>query len=307
MSQAARSYYSEVHKNKVPKEAKKQFVSELASGVLVDSLFVLGGYTSRIASNASRYLVYTLQDRTGSIRALEFDRASFGDIPPVDSVVHVYGSVEGVGKRKYIKVTHIEPTQQYESRDFIAQSLCPLEEMWREFGQRVVSLESKPYRALIHHVFHDDKLYLKFIEAPLADKGILAYRGAALERALKVCSIIDTLCELYPQARKNLLLAAGLLKYVGAAKAYAIDALITQTAQGKNFKLELLSLKIIERSVGRKEDLCGAALAVESLIVEGQENNSLQLEKAIFGQACKLIETADNAHYQDFAQGVVGL
>ena len=81
MSQAARSYYSEVHKNKVRKEAKKQFVSELASGVLVDSLFVLGGYTSRIASNASRYLVYTLQDRTGSIRALEFDRASFGDIP----------------------------------------------------------------------------------------------------------------------------------------------------------------------------------------------------------------------------------
>lgn len=288
--------------------SKEQFVSELALGSRVDSVFVMSHSESRIAQNGSRYLTYMLHDRTGQIRGIEFDRTSFGDVPPVNTVVHVVGIVEGIRKRKHIKISAIQATSAYEARDFLTQSLRPISEMSQEFGSRVKSLKDLSYKRLIKEVFYFDATYKKFIEAPLSEKGLYAYQGAALEKSLKACSIIDALCELYPQARKNLLIAAALLHYVGSVDAFRVDALIAPTERGRNLGVKTLSVHKIENAWSRYPLLERTATAVETVILgSADEQSSLALEVSLFSQIEALIERADSAQSQDFARGVVGL
>lgn len=288
------------------RSSKKQFVSELAAGSRVHSTFVLGGLESRIASNGTRYLVTQLKDRTGQIRGLEFDRVSFGDLPPVGSVVSIEGTVEGSRAAKRVKISSLLPTYDFESSDFIASSLRPLEEMSKEFAQRVKSISTSAYASLVRRVFHEGGIYKKFIEAPLSDNGRLAYRGAALERTLKLCDILDTLCVLYPQARKQLLLTSALLSEVGVVDCYELSATIVATNRGKSIPSSLLALSRIERAAENSHN-SGAALAVESVLFGVQDSARLTLEKTLLTQARSLLVQADKAQEQDFAQGIVGL
>jgi len=285
---------------------KKQFVGELTIGLRVDTTFVLGGLESRIASNGSRYLVAQLKDRTGTIRGLEFDRVSFGDLPPVGSVVQVKGIVEGARGNKRVKIASIMPTSDFYSHDYISSSLRPLDEMSKEFAQRVKSISTTGYKQLVRCVFQKNSLYKRFVEAPLSDSGALAYRGAALERTLKLCCILETLCRLYPQARKQLLMTSALLSEIGSVDSYELGATIISTEKGKNIPQDVLALNRIE-SIAENLSSQGAALAVESVLIGTGQNTKLALEVALFEQARCLLEAADKAQEQDFAQGIVGL
>lgn len=288
--------------------SKAQFVSELAVGTHVDSLFVLSQRESRIASNGTRYLSCIFHDRTGQIRGLEFDRTNFGDVPPINSVVHVVGVIEGVKKRKHIKVSSLTVAAEYNAGDFLAQSLRPISEMSQEFGMRVKSLKDLAYKRLIKEVFYHDATYKKFISAPLSDKGIYAYQGAALEKSLKACALIDAMCELYPQARKNLLISSALLHYVGSIDAFRTEAIIVPTERGNNLGFKTLSLHAVEGASKRYPVLERAATAVETVILGAADHHSsLALESSIFVQICSLVDNADLAQAQDFARGVVGL
>lgn len=306
--QTTQDLHTNAHGLKRALSGKNQFVSELAVGMRVDSLFVLSQRESRIAANGTRYLFYVLHDRTGQIRGLEFDRTNFGDVPSVNSVVHVVGEIEGVKKRKHIKISAITATAEYNACDFLMQSLRPISEMSQEFGLRVQSLKDLTYTRLIKEVFYHDATYKKFIEAPLSDAGLYAYQGAALEKTLKACVLVDALCELYPQARKNLLVASALLHYVGSIDAFRTEAIITPTERGKNLGMKTLSLHIIESASRRYPVLQRAATAVETVILGLADSQSaLALESSIFAQITSLIDSADSAQAQDFACGVVGL
>lgn len=285
---------------------KQQFVAELATGMLVDTQFVLGACESRIASNGARYLSVVLRDRSGVVRGVEFDRVSFGDVPPLGSVVAVAGRVEGAQKNKRIKISSMLPCSNYEASDFVASSLRPIEEMSSEFGKRVMSLKNVAYSHVVKRVYHHNKTYRCFVEAPLSESGTLAYRGAALERTLKLCTLIDSLCGLYPQARRQLLLTSALLAYVGAVDAFEVGAVITRSARGKSLPDAVLAVQHIEHACSDPA-LKGAALAVESVILGAGESAQIILEREIFSQARALLEAADAAQEQDFAHRIVGL
>lgn len=296
-------------KNITPQDqrpASKQFVAELAVGMHVHAPFVLGSCESRIASNGSRYLAVTLRDKTGTIRGIQFDRASYGDVPLPNSVVMVDGFVDGTRASKRIKITSLKATSNYRSEDFVATSQRPIAEMSMEFARRVKALKSLPYASLIRRVYGNEGAYKRFIEAPLSESGMLAYRGAALERTLKLCDVIDTLCNLYPHARRQLLLASALMAYIGAIDAFEIDAVITRSQRGKSLSLPVLAFQHIDQAITSRE-MKGAGLAVESIVLGSQESDKLVLEKALFSQACALLEQADLASEQDSASRIVAL
>lgn len=284
----------------------KQFIAELAVGMHVHAPFVLGSCESRIASNGSRYLAVTLRDKTGMMRGIQFDRMSYGDVPLPNTVVMVDGFVDGTRTSKRIKITSLSATSDYRSQDFVATSQRPIAEMSREFAQRVKALKSLPYASLIRRVYGNDGAYKQFIEAPLSQSGSLAYRGAALERTLKLCDVIDTLCNLYPHARRQLLLASALLAYIGAVDAFDVDAVISQSQRGKSLSLPVLAFQHIDKAIASHE-MQRAGLAVESIILGSQESDKLVLEKALFSQACALLEQADLASEQDSASRIVAL
>lgn len=279
---------------------KNSFVNELRALSSVDSLFVLAYKDSRISSSAGRYLVVELKDRTGIVRGIQFDRANFAEVPPLGSVVHVIGKVEGEGVKKRIKISNLEAAYDYDPRDFIAQSKRPISEMREEFSRVLASLERKSYLQLAKKIFGNKDLLERFFNAPASDTGIGAWRGGALEQSLKLARLIDSFCQIYPHANRDELMVAALTYLVGAIEAFEFDTSITRTKAGA--KLEpvfLSSLRLQKVSALANAKGSEAVMSMHELYMLADKGLDVQevqrIEKVIFHQALQALAACELA------------
>lgn len=286
---------------------KDKFVNELIHGTYVDTVFVLTEKESRISDQAGRYLVCTLSDRSGSIRGLQFDRKSFADIPPRGAAVHVKGRVEVHGRNRRIKITSLEPAAHYDSADFVASSLRPLDEMRVEYARILKSIEDSYYLKIATALISSKEAFNDFLGAPASTHDGGAYRGAAVEKSLRLARLVNTLSALYPRADKSLLMAGALFHLVGSVQAFKYDTSISLTQRGEMFSPVVLSaLKLEKLSRASNVQLSKRAQKLQALFmsVEGGTTNkqlvedieSLEapsLETAIFKEAYSLLASAD--------------
>lgn len=288
---------------------KTQFVNELTSSSLVDSLFVLSYKDSRISSNAGRYLALELKDRSGSIRAFQFDRSQFADVPPVGSVVHVSGLVEGKGTKKRIKVSSLEAAYDYSPHDFIAVALRPISEMREEFSRVLMSLKRKSYVQLARKILGSKEFFERFLDAPAQLEGPGACRGGAIEQSLKLARLVDTLCQVYPQANRDELLVAALTHLVGAVDAFDFDTSISKTKAGEKLDpIYLSSLRLQKVATLANARGNEAVLSLHELFanLRNAEPSSERLELVILAQAYTALQSCEEAEAQQASRKQAG-
>lgn len=301
--------------NPIYKSAKTRFVNELKASTVVDSLFVLSYKDARISSNAGRYLRVELKDRTGTISGYQFDRQSFADVPPVDSVVRVKGQIEKRNGKQRIKITEISAFADYNPADFIAQSIRSAFEMREEFSRVLASVERKAYIQLAKKIFGSKEVFERFLEAPARADGLGACRGGALEQSLKLARVVDTLCQIYPHANRDELIIASLTHLIGAVDAFDFDTSIKKTKVGKKLHpvylsgLKLQHVQTLVNSNGNE-----AILSLHELYASAfNEDYSIQVERkaarielVIFSQALRLLEHCEEADSSQASQLLAG-
>ena len=235
-------------------EIMKKYVSELAEGVPVDSIFALRSKEMRSARTGEAYLALELADRTGQISAVYFRPPEGATTVPVGAVVHVSGRVTTFRAIKRIVVDSLSPATRWDPSDLLARSSRAAEELGAEFKQLVARVKDPVLRAVLRGVFGDRGFFARFCECPGSQSYHHAYLGGLLEHTVAVARLCQALGEYYEGVDTDVLLAAALLHDVGKCDELAYDTAIEFTDEGRLLGHVALGLSRIRGAARRAQN-----------------------------------------------------
>ena len=195
------------------KQSKKILVRELAAGQRVEDIFLVSRAGLGETRAGKPYLMLTLTDKSGEIRANLWERAAeLAPQAPEGSFVRAAALVEEFRGQKQLKLEWLEavPPQLVNEADFVAVSARDAAEMRAELVGRIAGIRDAGLRGLVEALFQGETLE-RFCEAPAAKSLHHACRGGLLEHSLSVAAMAELCAGHYPQLNRDLLVAGALV------------------------------------------------------------------------------------------------
>ena len=212
-------------------------IAELDAASTGWGFFLCARKDRRSGRNGGEFLDVLLQDVSGEIRARIFQDIDLvsqefdaGEFVKVQGKGHIHnGRYELVIERIRRVLPERDAAEGFREDDCIPTSPRSADEMWRELGERLASVEHPALRALLVHIVdqHADRLRIW----PAARQIHHAYRSGLLEHILKIMATVVQLAELYG-ARRDLLIAGALLHDIGKLRELTYDVTIDYSVEG---------------------------------------------------------------------------
>ena len=125
-----------------------------------------------------------------------------------------------------------------ESDEFDIKELVPVVDKDREallshLDELIAGVENSYLKELLKLVFTDSEIRQQFKDAPGGKLWHHNYLGGLLEHTLSVTDIADRVGQMYPNIKRDLLIAAGLLHDIGKISSYIYKTLIDFTDAGR--------------------------------------------------------------------------
>lgn len=229
---------------------KQTFVGNLKPGSVVDDLFLVRTVVERRGRRGDTYLVLTLVDRTGHVRA-------FAD-PPRDPLAA--GDVVRVTGRIRVRQGDLE---------LLSWDLTPVDRLCCDPGDLIPAAPEEPaaylarladcvarigtrvYRNLIWALLDDQEFLEAFCVAPASLDHHHAYRGGLLQHTVEVMEFAYRLAGGHPRlaADLDLLLTTGFFHDLGKADTYTRQYPYRLTLPGRTLGHELLGLRRLFRAL----------------------------------------------------------
>lgn len=212
-------------------------IAELDAASAGWGFFLCARKDRRSGRNGGEFLDVLLQDVSGEIRARifqnidlvsqEFDAGEFVKVQGKGNIHN--GRFELVIEKIRRVLPERDAAEGFREDDCIPTSPRPADEMWRELGERLASVEHPALRALLVRIVdqHADRLRIW----PAARQVHHAYRSGLLEHILKIMATVVQLAELYG-ARRDLLIAGALLHDIGKLRELTYDVTIDYSVEG---------------------------------------------------------------------------
>lgn len=211
-------------------------LASLSKGDSIDHLLLIKKFELRLTKQNKKYLSLELGDKSETLNANVFDNFeqiynSFkkGDIVLIKGVIDEYqGS-------KQIKIFTISPARASEDvsiYDFIPKSLRDIDEMKKEFEEKVRSLSDIHLRTLVKNIFTEDR-FEKFCIAPAGKYWHHGYIHGLLEHTLEIIKICELMCGIHPEINRDLLICGAILHDLGKTEELEYDGPFEYTDKGK--------------------------------------------------------------------------
>jgi len=200
-------------------------IDELTTGTSTDALYLVADRSVRAHRNKpGQYLQLTLQDRTGTMKAMYWDvPTTVADTVKAGQIYQVLGKVENYMDDLQIRVVGIKPpTETVDWSRFLPESRRSAEDLTSEFDDWVGKIGDPHYRGLLEALRSHPTLWPRYLNSPAATVIHHAYLRGLIEHSLNICRLCDHLAELYPELNRDLMLAGAVLHDVG--KAYEYDS-----------------------------------------------------------------------------------
>lgn len=235
---------------------KTLYVRDLRPGQAITELFLVGSLTDRSGRRGDRYLVLTLVDATGSMRA-------FADLPTdpvlIGDVVRVSGRTRATrGELELIvrQMTPVDPLS-YNLSDFTPTAPEATNTYLNRLSDLIAEVRNPTYHALVFAFLEDDAFLRDFTLAPASLAHHHAYVGGLLQHTVEV---METAFRSAPVLERNgldldLLLAAAFLHDVGKVESYTYSYPFSLTPAGRNLGHELLGLRRLFRALDACPDI----------------------------------------------------
>lgn len=229
---------------------KKIFVRDLKPDEPVDSVFILGDRKVLPTRTGKHYLSLRLRDRTGSVSAKIWDNGNikFAEVPS-EGPVRVVGRVEVFENalQVIIERIHSVPIDQINPRDFVPslehEEIERLKKMIRAFYKK---LKCRHCMALWKVFLGDEELQKKFVRAPGAVKVHHSYLGGLLEHTVGVLRLVDSLCGIFRELNRDIILTGALLHDIGKVREYSYDLELGFTDEGRLLGHIVIGLQILD-------------------------------------------------------------
>ncbi len=211
----------------------RRFIAELAEGERVDAIFALRGKEVRAARTGDAYLAIELSDRTGRIGGIMFRPGAEATAVPAGSVVRVRGTVTAYRGVLRVSAETLRAVRQYDPAELVPSGTRDQGELLDELRSLVKSVRDPALAAVVRRVFADSAFLKRFTTCPASQSYHHAYIGGLMEHTVGVATLCTSLCDLYPHADSDLLLAGALLHDIGKTDELQYASGIDYTDDGR--------------------------------------------------------------------------
>ena len=195
-------------------------------GKEIETVLKLTSKRLQISKDGKKFLLMTLSDRTGDVRAVDWYNAEENDARLKEgSVLKVKGKVVYFEERVQINVgkeidsVKILKPGEYDPERFVRRSDRDPKEIYSEVMKMVESVRDHELRKLLKVIFED--LKEDFLNAPAAMKNHHAYIGGLIEHSLTVAKMVDFVSRVY-DLNRDLAVAGALLHDIGKIREYRV-------------------------------------------------------------------------------------
>ncbi len=167
--------------------------------------------------NGKPYYALKLQDKTGMIEAKVWDiNSHIGDFEVFD-YIQIEGSVIVYQDEYQLNVQKINKAnpEELDPADYIPATSKDINVLLESLNKLVSSVKNIYIRRLLESFFSNEDFIKKFKHHSAAKSVHHAYLGGLLEHTVTVAKIGESLCEHYPIANKELVIAGCLLHDIG--------------------------------------------------------------------------------------------
>ena len=228
------------------KRPKEQFIENLREGDVVNDFFAVKIKNPPRPYKKGVWFDFVAIDKSGEIGVKYwggenkdrvkrlFDSFSQGDVIQVRS-----GYVEVYEGRMQISINETTgglrrcSPREYDISDFIpALEEKRIEELYEYIEKQVASVQDEALQSLLKMFFDDQEFVNEFKHSPSAISHHHNYIGGNLEHTVGVIRLCTTICEMYPGANRDLVIAGGILHDIGKFKEYRVGAAVEKTDEG---------------------------------------------------------------------------
>jgi len=217
---------------------KEIFIEDLRSleGNEITDFFAVSEKSIRKSKNGKPFVKLSLVDKTGTVICFIWDNVkqlqdSFmaGDVVKVKAFVTTFeGNIQLT-----IRNIRTAEEQEYDIADFSPISSKDTDKLIDRLFTFVDSVKNE-YLSRLLHLFFDDKEFLeRFAKAPAAKNWHHNLVGGLLHHSVTVTTICDSVCPLYEEIDRDLLVTCAMLHDVGKTKEYSLAPFIQFTDEGR--------------------------------------------------------------------------
>ncbi len=213
-------------------------IKDLKPGDKFVAFFVLRKKEIKTKFNSDEiYLSLELGDASQRIRGTVWEKPqeAYEAIEPGD-IMKVKATAIHFKDKLHMDIEKIRKAE--ESDEFEIKELVPVVDKDRDallshLDELIASVENSYLKELLKLVFTDSEIRQQFKDAPGGKLWHHNYLGGLLEHTLSVTDIADRVGQMYPNIKRDLIIAAGLLHDIGKISSYTYKTLIDFTDDGR--------------------------------------------------------------------------
>ncbi|MBI2424552.1 MAG: HD domain-containing protein [Candidatus Hydrogenedentes bacterium] len=232
---------------------KNQFVNKLSEGDYVNDVFIAARNDLRSKQDGGKFLGVVMRDRTGEIGGVMWNNAAeTSRLFNVGDVVNVRGDVRSYQNRLQIHVESVTPLKdsEYDVADLV-YTPDTIQEDLRLLRETLETVKDKYVRALFEIFWQDADFVARFTTAAAAKKWHHEYRGGLVRHCYEMARIADTMCELFPNLNRDILLAGVFLHDLGKLYEMSHDMVVDYTDEGKLLGHLHIGAEMAARNMGK--------------------------------------------------------
>ena len=196
------------------------------------------------ARDGKKFLLMTLGDKTGIVRAIErFNAEKIDKTIKIGSILKVTGKVVMFDNRLQLNISRNENSvslvedENINSEKFLNSNRNDISTLQKKLVSFINSINDEKIKNLLEDIFiNDEKIKKRFLNAPAAMTVHHAYKGGLIVHTLKVTELSLKISETYTNINKDILIAGALLHDIGKIYEYEIKPYgIEKTPEGELF------------------------------------------------------------------------
>jgi len=233
-------------------EPKK--VNDLRAGNTVDTTFlVMEKELKEFTSKEGYYLQVKLGDNTGSIWGKCWEKAEEvaslfepGDIMRIKGVVESFrGRLQLIFEPEGVE----RSAETYDIADYLPATSKNIDFLLAEIVKTAEGMENEYLKRVVFSFLHDPDFINSFKKAPAAKIHHHNYIGGLIEHTQSVMALCETICGLYPELDRDLLLAGAILHDIGKTAVYEYTFRIDVTEEGGLLDHIVLGYRMVEEKI----------------------------------------------------------
>lgn len=214
---------------------KNQYVNMLQDGDYVNDYFVATRCDLRTAQSGSKFLGMVFKDKTGEIGGITWRNAvELAKLFEVGDVVNVRGKVNTYQNRLQIQVDQVLPLRESEyTVDDLVDAPTASDDDLRALRGILDTVQEPWLRKLLDAFWSDAAFVEAFSSAAAAKKWHHEYRGGLVRHCYEMARLAETMCELFPEIDRDLLLVGVFVHDLGKLEEMTHDLFVDYTDAGK--------------------------------------------------------------------------